>query len=592
MKRSLREAINFIKQYKWNSILVKYFKTFFLLLILPISLLNIFIYSSSKSSTNKEIENFAKNSTTIIANTFNTSLDNFYKNHLLYTDDVNVQKYLSANSYDIFSTDFFPVISEIRTKMNIHIQSSSYLDSIYLYGFNNNYVISNNAGNPADYFHDTNWLDYYNTHKKSYYITPQKSPYDDYVSVCYELTNYNNATGLVVFNFDLQRFKQTLLSSTDSSIISARLCNENAMPVFTIGEVLTLPECNINCSAINDIQVDFDNKYLHTIAPIHSLNAVLQISFSLESLGQKSTKAIQYLLLGFIISIAIAAALSVYFSLKFYESISNIIIKLSDENNNNLSPTNKKNTKSDELLFISQNISSLILRHSFLETKLHDNIASLKRMQLLTLQSQFNPHFIFNTLNHVSILTLDAGEKGEIANQIICNFSDLMRISLVNKDYIVDINTELSYAEKYIEIEKLKYQNKFDVKWNIDKNLLNYSAVKFMLQPIIENAFIHGIHKSKNTDKRLLSISVHSVNKNIVFQIYNNGQHISNSKMQEIISQLKTNDLPDSKHIGLCNVHQRIKLIFGEEFGITKIESNPEGTTVELTIPMQPYSPQ
>ena len=455
--------------------------------------------------------------------------------------------------------------------------------------FNNDYVISNSTGNSIDYFHDTNWLDYYNTHKKSYYITPQKSPYDNYVSVGYELTNNNNTVGLIVFNFDLQRFKQTLLSSTDSSIASAILYNENNVPIFTTGEVIKPLDFNKNSSITNDIQIDFDNKYLHTVMPLKGSNIIMQMSFLTESLGQKSTNAIQYLLLGFLLSLAIAITLSVYLSLNFYESISNIIIKLSDENNNDLSATNKKNDESNELSFISQNISGLIHRHSFLETKLHENIATLKRMQLLTLQSQFNPHFIFNTLNHLSILTLDAGKKGEIANQIICNFSDLMRISLGNKDYIVDISTELSYAEKYIEIERLKYQNKFDVKWDIDKNLLNCSAVKFMLQPIIENALIHGIHKSKSTDKKLLNIRLYSENNSIVFQIHNNGLSIPNSKLQEIISKLNTNDLPDSKHIGLCNVHQRIKLIFGEEFGITKIESDSEGTTVELTLPNQLY---
>ena len=477
--------------------------------------------------------------------------------------------------------------------MNIHIQSSSYLHSIYLYSFNNDYVISNSNGNPSDYFQDINWLEYYNTYKKNYYITPQKSPFDDYISVCYEITNYNNYSGLIVFNFDLQRFKQTLLSNNDdSSIMSAILYSENNMPVFIIGETLNPSDFDAKKNTTGDIQITSDNKYLHTFTPINSSNTILQISFSTKSFGQKSTKAIQYLLLGFLISLIISIILSVYLSLNFYEAISNIIIKLSNENKNDLSATNNKNTEFDELSFISQNISGLILRHSFLETKLHENIATLKRMQLLTLQSQFNPHFIFNTLNHISILTLDAGEKGEIINQIICNFSDLMRISLGNKDYIVDIDTELSYAKKYIEIEKLKHKNKFDIKWNIDDSLLSYSAVKFMIQPIVENAFIHGINKSQNTNRGLLSINVYSANKSIVFQVYNNGPAIPAAKLQEIISQLKTNDLPDSKHIGLCNVHQRIKLIFGEEFGITKITSDSEGTNVELTIPMQPYSPQ
>lgn len=111
-----------------------------------------------------------------------------------------------------------------------------------------------------------------------------------------------------------------------------------------------------------------------------------------------------------------------------------------------------------------------------------------------------------------------------------------------------------------------------------------------MLQPIVENAFIHGIYKAQNQENGLLSISAQVVNKNVVFKIKDNGAGINENKLNELISNLKINDLPDTKHIGVLNVHQRIKLIFGEEYGITKISSDTNGTLVELTLPQQPYN--
>ena len=591
MIKSFKDASNLIKQLKWSSLLTKYFKTFFLVLILPISLLNIFIYSSSKSSTNNEIESFIKHSSQIVANTINTTLNSFYNNYLLYSDNVDVQKYLSADLSDISSADFFSTISEIRKRMELHTLSSSYLDSVYLYSFSNNYVISNTSGSLVEYFHDKNWLEYYKTHKKNYFIVPQSTTYDDHISVCYELTSDNNPIGLIIFNFDLQNFKKSLLSNKEATIVSTILYNESNEIVFTVGEELNQSDIIKDNTSVTDIKIINNNKYSHALTPLGHSNAILQVSFFSEHLSMQGSRAILYLLLGFVISVVIALLLSLYLSFRFYESISSIIMQINDSTSNDfdLLNTNKTDTKFDELSFINQNISKLIIQHSLLENELYQTIANLKKMQIMTLQSQFNPHFLFNTLNHVSVLTLGAGENGELANRIIYNLSALLRISLSTKQYIIDARTEIDYVKKYIEIEEIKYKNKFDVVWDIDENICNCAVAKFMLQPIVENAFIHGIHKLKSNQKGILNISAHISSKKIVFRVKDNGGGIMPDKLQEIISQLNKNDLPDSKHIGLCNIHQRIKLIFGEDFGITDIRSDANKTTVELTLPQQPY---
>ena len=256
MVRSFKDVSYFIKQFKWSSLLTRYFKTFFLVLILPVSLINIFVYTSLKSNVNKEIESYIKQSNQMVANTINTSLNNFYNNHLLYIDDINVQKYLSADMSDIASADFFTTLSEIREKMNLHILSSSYLDSIYLYSFKSDYAISNTSGNPKEYFEDTNWIKVYEKHKKNFYIASQKSTNDDHISVCYELTNSSHSVGLIVFNFDLQAFNKILFSDNETRIVSTSLYNENNEIIFSIGE-----ECEANKSVKTDNSSNASNSF-------------------------------------------------------------------------------------------------------------------------------------------------------------------------------------------------------------------------------------------------------------------------------------------------------------------------------------------
>ena len=590
MIRSFKDVSNLIKQFKWSSLLTRYFKTFFLILILPVSLINIFVYSSLKSNVNKEIESYVKQSSQIVANTVNTSLNSFYNNHILYLDDINVQNYLSADISDVTSVNFFPEISEIRDKMNLHILSSSYLNSIYLYSFKNDYVISNSSGNLKNYFGDIGWLKEYEKHKKNFYIAPQNSPNATHVSVCYELTSHNSTIGILVFNFDLQAFQKTLFSDNETQIISAALYDENKEAIFKIGEPYDKNVSSHKVPSSNEIQIEKKDNYFHSSTPLGHSNFMLCISYMAEGLSNQNNKIALFLLLGFVLCFVISALLSVVLSFKFYESISGIIMQINEDEKENLLQNITNENKFDELSFISQNIAKLTLKHSSLEDELYQTIANLKKMQIITLQSQFNPHFLFNTLNHISILTLGAGEKGELANRIIYNLSALLRISLENKQYVVDAKTEIYYAKKYIEIEQIKHKNKFDVTWDIDDAVNNCTVVKFMLQPIVENAFIHGIYKNINSKNGLLSISAQIINKNVVFQNKDNVKGIDKETLNEIISKLEIDDLPDTKHIGIRNVHQRIKLIFGEEYGITKIQSDSDGTLFEITLPHQLYN--
>ena len=588
-KASLKDVASIVKQLKWGSLFTKFFITFFISLIFPISLLNVFIYTSSQSSIKKEFDDLAKQSALITANTLNTTLNSYYNDYLLYLDDVNVQKFLLESEDRIASVDFFSVLSEIRKEMDLHILSSTYLNSIYLYSFTNHYIITNDSANKVEYFNDTNWLDYYNKNKKSFYITPQKSSYDSHISICYEIADSDMVYGIIVFNLDLYRLKNTLFSDSKSPMISTALYNDEHEPVFVIGENLIQHDFSNDNDMPGDIKSVTAKGYLHCYTPLEHAKNILQVSFTTESLSMKRNHSIAYLFLGFVMCFLLAGFLSAYLSFRFYHSVSNTIMQITESNISDLS-SDKSNPQFDEASFISQNITKLMMKHSLLEGDLYHKIANLKRMQILTLQSQLNPHFIFNTLNHINILTLDAGKKGEMINMIICNLSELLRSSLESNQYIVDAKTEISYIKQYLEIETIKYCNKFDVHWNIDERILHCAVVKFMLQPIVENAFVHGIHKAINGQKGLLCIQAQIVNKNIVFQIKNNGAEIDSARLEEIRSLLNTDDLPDSKHIGLCNVHQRVKLIFGEEYGITRIDSASGETIVEITIPWQEYS--
>lgn len=171
------------------------------------------------------------------------------------------------------------------------------------------------------------------------------------------------------------------------------------------------------------------------------------------------------------------------------------------------------------------------------------------------------------------------------ASRVIRLLSDLLSVSLDTKTTIVTVAEEISYTKKYLEIESIKRRNSFDIVWDMDESLYDLKIIKFILQPIVENAIEHGIKFL--LDKRgKIEISGHINNDAIVFEVKDNGPGISPQQLEHIIDLMNSEDIQENKNIGLSNVHRRIKLIYGEKYGVN-IESSSEGTVVFITIPIK-----
>ena len=175
-------------------------------------------------------------------------------------------------------------------------------------------------------------------------------------------------------------------------------------------------------------------------------------------------------------------------------------------------------------------------------------------------------------------------DKHNPASRMIYLLCELLRESLNSKTYITSIREEIDFAKTYVEIENLKHNNSFDIEWKYNENVLDYKTVKLILQPILENAFKHGLKKLHYQQRGEIEISIYEQNDDIVFSIKDNGVGIAPDKLQTLKTNLNKNELQSNKHIGLYNVNQRINLLFDKNHGVD-IESDKNGTTVYITIP-------
>ncbi len=223
----------------------------------------------------------------------------------------------------------------------------------------------------------------------------------------------------------------------------------------------------------------------------------------------------------------------------------------------------------DEIGYLSEQFNSMIGRIKQLMDNLVNEQEAKRQAELISLQTQINPHFLYNTL--ASIRYLIYTEKKEDVDNIILSLIRILRYSLSDTKEFISIQKEISILEDYIFIQKFTFSNTVKVEIDIDEEILNCKTIKLILQPLVENSFMHGL-KPKN-ENGYLSIKGYARDNNICFEIYDNGVGFD---LGAGINQTNRTG------IGLHNVKDRIKLTFGDEYGL-KIESEP-GSYTKITV--------
>ena len=202
-------------------------------------------------------------------------------------------------------------------------------------------------------------------------------------------------------------------------------------------------------------------------------------------------------------------------------------------------------------------------------SKVENLISLLKYSELKALQSQINPHFLFNVLNTMTSLIRTNPEK---AREVIIDLSNYLRYNLDNNVKSVELIKELNQVNTYIKIEKVRFGDKLNILYDVDESLYNFQIPSLIIQPLVENSIKHGILKKR--DNGCVKIIIKKIGKDIEVIIEDDGIGIEQTIIDNLDKQIKEN-------IGLKNVHQRLKLLYGEGLNIKKLE---QGTRIKFKI--------
>ncbi|QUH31512.1 sensor histidine kinase [Vallitalea guaymasensis] len=231
-------------------------------------------------------------------------------------------------------------------------------------------------------------------------------------------------------------------------------------------------------------------------------------------------------------------------------------------------------------------VGLLSLRFNYMMKKINELINTVyverikkQEAEFEVLKAQINPHFLYNTLGSVKWLSRMQGEKK--IEDMVDSLIYILRVSIKGDKYIT-INDELLYINKYIDLQKIRFEDRFRMVYNIDTDIMNCYVLQFILQPIVENAIYHGLEISKGNG--IITINGFKKDESIILEVIDNGVGMTEEQYNKIISDDNTK-YSGLNSIGIANVDKRIKMYFGTSNGITIKSELGKGTTVSITLP-------
>ena len=233
----------------------------------------------------------------------------------------------------------------------------------------------------------------------------------------------------------------------------------------------------------------------------------------------------------------------------------------------------------DEIGTLIRAFGQTVERIKFLIEEVYESKLNEKNYEMRALQQQINPHFLYNTLSMINFMALESGQND--ISKITLSLSDFYRTALNKGNNTCSLGDELKNMNAYLDIQQMMHDYEFELDVLVDDELKDYETPNLILQPIVENAIGHGIDLLEDR-KGILSVYATSTDDEIYIMVKDNGVGMDEETMEKMLSQ-------NSKGYGMRNVHQRIKLLYGEDYGLHIESIIGQGTVVTIRLPKRKF---
>lgn len=499
--------------------------------------------------------------------------------HFKIVNNAQVKAVMQSSDIMRNNPEYINSLKKFHELLNSTIDYSDFVRSIYVVNINTGMIYSNLQNETIDRFFDKEWVKEYSSGIIKPTIRYIKSSGQKYLSFFYPVGYLGKNDGMIAINIDFSKFN-SLFKETDNGFY---VIDESDNVIFGTEENNILPFKKTELMKFKDKEPNvryISNKMigLYSIS-YHNNKLIIYIKNS----GFMRMYVLYQLLIVFytLIILFVVYMMSKKYAMYYYNNITDIInlLSLYDAESDAIK-------KSDEFEFIKNNVAQLVTKNSMNEIQLSKRIIQLKQSQLSALQTQISPHFILNALNVVNLMLIENNDLYHSALKINENIAKILTHVMFNGKYIITVAEEIECTKDYIEIGMIRKNNAFAVTWRVDESLMQCQTIKFILQPLVENSIEHGFSGFKRHDGRI-EIEIERKDADIKFTVTDNGKGMSREKLSELNEELKKNEFPITKNIAMLNVHQRIQLVFGEEYGLKILKSDNTGTVITMSVPCE-----
>lgn len=222
--------------------------------------------------------------------------------------------------------------------------------------------------------------------------------------------------------------------------------------------------------------------------------------------------------------------------------------------------------ESNELLYITSNILNTLNAKEEMSKELEMRVQNLRQAQFRALQFQIDPHFLYNTLETIKWNAIEEMGFGNKTSKMLTKMARLYRAGLENDDVIITLKEEIEFLKLYIDIVQIRFGDAITFHWDIDERLQDCMVIKMCLQPLVENAINHGLRPKSYRGN--ITISAYEQKEKLYISVTNDGEGMSEKDIRELNRKFRTGIGFDGNKVGLRNVNERIKLIYGTEYGV------------------------
>lgn len=567
-------------------------------------LFGIMLVTYSARTLEKEVSNYMEIILGQAVNSYNTRVSNIRSSIASLASDTDIAAKLSSDKMS--TQEQLNLDRYLSNILNNSRFSDSIISDIFICG-NNGYVYNSTSrsGLSVDYsFINQDWykeaidvtnnvfIHFLDLHPQDFYSNislPHTSSSYTFSISCAIVNSDYEAVGAVICNFDLAELANAFMSSNcekdsqialidDSGIILAKSDNADIGACMPLSEETLLL---ISSKNAGKIKVKIDNHsyllcYKATNTEYSLISFVPAASIALH---------IQPIYLFMLLALLVCLVINILISWFIYQSIRKPIHKLIY----NISTVDFDQLSLQDSGYTYTELEQIASRFNILLKNLDDMIKKdyksqilLNKTQLYALQTQINPHYLMNSLQLLQT-EITCGDI-KTANTIIVSISRLLNYALYNYNKEVKIADELGYIQTYLSLFAKKSFSRLTVDYQVDESIQEQYMPKMLLQPIIENCLAHAFPNEGNDDWHIV-IRATSDDNTVIISIIDNGIGIDPLTLKELRQSLSQVNI-DDPNIGLRNVHQRIKMLYGQEYGLHICNNDHNGTCISIHLPL------